>query len=139
MSEANKAVVRRLYEEVFEKGNLTLTDELFSPAYVRHDPALPEVRGLAGARQLCIMIRTAFPDMHCTLEDMVAEGDKVVLRWSVRATHQGEFMGVAATGKPVTLSGTETWLVRDGKLQEEWPHWDALGFLQQLGIVPERG
>ena len=65
------------------------------------------------------------------------EGDKVVLRWSARATHQGDFVGVAGTGKPITMSGTETWLIREGKLQEEWAHWDALGLLRQVGVVTE--
>jgi steroid delta-isomerase-like uncharacterized protein len=137
MSADNKAIIRRLYEEVFNKGNLALVEELFSPTYVRHDPAIPELRGLTGAKQICTMIRTAFPDIHCTLEDLVAEGDKVVLRWSARATHQGDFVGVAGTGKPVTMSGTETWLIREGKLQEEWAHWDTLGLLRQVGVIPE--
>jgi predicted ester cyclase len=79
------------------------------------------------------VIRAAFPDIHYTLEDLVAEGDKVVLRWSAGGTHKGDFMSVAPTSKRVMLSGTVTFLIREGKIQEEWSHWDALGLLQQLG------
>jgi steroid delta-isomerase-like uncharacterized protein len=137
MSAANKALVRRLYDEVFHQGNLALIDELFSPSYVRHAPPGPEVRGRTEAERLCALIRTTFPDVHYTLEDMIAEGDKVVLRWSARGTHKGDFLGVAPTGKAVTMSGTVTFLIRAGKVEEEWSHWDALGLLQQIGIVPK--
>lgn len=137
MSADNKALVRRLYEEVFHKGNPALIDELFSPSYVRHAPPGPEIRGLTEAKHLCALIRAAFPDVRYTLENLVAEGDKVVLRWSAHATHKGGFMGVAPTGKQVTMSGTVTFLIREGRVQEEWSHWDALGLLQQVGVIPK--
>ncbi len=135
MSAENKALVRRFYEEVFHQGNVTLVDQLFSPSFARHSPPSPDVRGPTEVKQFCTALRAAFPDIHYTLEDMVAEGDKVVLRWSAQATQQGKFMSVAPTGQSVTLSGTVTFLIQNGQFHEEWSHWDALGLMQQLGIV----
>ena len=135
MSAENKVLVRRLYEEVFHKGDLTFVDKLFSPGFVRHAPPSPDMRGQTEVKALCSMIRAAFPSLHYTLEDMVGEGDKVVLRWSAVGVHTGEFLGIAPTGKPVTMSGTAIFLIQEGQFQEEWSHWDTLGLLQQLDTV----
>ena len=137
MSADNKALIRRLYAEVFHKGNLALVDELFAPSFVRHAPPSPDLSGPTAVKELCATIRAAFPSLHYTLEDMVAEDDKVALRWSVVGAHQGKFLGIAPTGKSVTMSGTVTFLIQEGKVAEEWSHWDALGLLQQLDTLPK--
>ena len=97
MSEENKAIVRRVNDEVFSQGNLDLVDELFSPNYVLHDPGIPggELRGTEDFKQQWVgMFRTTFPDLQLSVEDQVAEGDKVVTRYTGRGTHQGELMGI---------------------------------------------
>lgn len=93
MSEENKAIVRR-WVEAFNEGNVDAVDELVTDSYVRHDPNSPEVRGPEEEKQLIAMYRSAFPDLHFTVEDMVAEGDKVVIRVGIRATHKGELLGI---------------------------------------------
>ena len=136
MSEANKALVRRFYEEVLERGNLALVDELFASNYVYHEPAVGEVKGPEGIKQLAAMYRTAFPDLRMTIEDLVAEGDKVVSRWTGRGTHRGELMGVAPTGKEMTVTGVVISRIIGGKFVEDWENYDTLGMMQQLGALP---
>ena len=89
-----------------------------------------------GVKQLAAMAHASFPDLHFTIEDMVAEGDKVVYRYSLRGTHQNDFMGIAATGKQINVTGIHIYRVDDSKLQEEWENWDMLGLMRQLGVVP---
>jgi steroid delta-isomerase-like uncharacterized protein len=137
MSAENKALVRRYVEEVLNNRNLDLIDKLFAPTFIDHDTSMPDARGPAGVKRLAAMVHGSFPDLHFTVEDMVAEGDKVVYRYSVRGTHQGDFMGIAATGKQFAVTGIHIYRVVDGKLQEEWENWDMLGLLRQLGVVPQ--
>jgi len=138
-AEENKRIVRRLFEEVMNRGNLALLDELVAPDYVDHDPANPPdlPPGREGLKQLISGYRAAFPDMQMTIEEQVAEGDKVVTRWTTRGTHKGELMGIAPTGKQATVTGIFIDRVKNGKLVESWANWDTLGMLQQLGAVPE--
>jgi steroid delta-isomerase-like uncharacterized protein len=137
--EENKDVIRRFLKEVFEGGNLELVDELFAPDYVLHDPFVPEeVRGLEGIKQFVSMYRTAFPDTHFTVEDQISEGDRVVTRWTGQGTQQGELMGISPTGNLVTVTGIEFDRVSGGKMQETWVNYDALGMMQQLGVVPQQ-
>src|ERR671936_1612701 len=96
-----KALSRRLFEEVWNKGNQAAIGELIATSYVRHDPATPELTGIEGFKQNFTTLRTAFPDIHFTVEDQVAEGDKVANRLSWRGTHKGDYRGVAPTGKQV--------------------------------------
>ena len=100
---------------------------------------MPDVTGLADVRQNIEMYRSAFSNMHQTIEDMFAEGDKVACRWSGRATHRGDFMGVAATGKAITTTGIVIYRIANGKIQEEWDYSDVLGLMQQLGVGPLPG
>lgn len=138
--EASKAVVRRLLDEFFSQGKLDLADELVTPDYVNHDPATPlPGRGPDLIRQVARLYRTSFPDLRFTIEDQVAERDRVVTRWSATATHTAEFNGIPATGKRATVGGTQTDRFVDGKIAETWVNWDALGLLQQLGIIPPPG
>jgi predicted ester cyclase len=141
MSEENKVVVRRYFEEILDGGNLGLVDEIFDPQYVLHDPNAPEpVRGLEGSKHFVGMFRSAFPDIAHTIEDQAAEGDKVVTRLRACATHRGELMGIPPTGKEVTIEGISIWRIANGKIKECWFNYDALGLMQQLGAFrePER-
>ena len=129
-AEENKAIVRRTYEEVWNKGNLVAANEFLAPNMVRHAPGTPK------GSFVVTTLRRAFPDLHITIEDMVAEGDKVATRWAFRGTHKGEFMGIPPTDKQVTFTGLEIARFTDGKCVEHWLNWDALGFMQQLGSIP---
>ena len=139
MSEENKALALRSIQEVWSKGNLDVVDNIYDANYVYHEPYAGEIRGRDGLRQVVTMYRTGYPDLEFTSEDLVAEGDKVVQRWSCVGTHQGELMGIPATGKRTTTSGITIVRYENGKAVEEWVSWDALGWLQQLGVVPPLG
>jgi steroid delta-isomerase-like uncharacterized protein len=138
-AENNKALVRRYVEEVLNQRNLAVVDELFASTFVDHDSSMPEARGPGGIKRLAAMVHASFPDLHFKIEDMIAEGDKVVYRYSVRGTHQKDFMGIAATGKQISFRGIHIYRVGDGKLQEEWENWDTLGLMRQLGVIPQPG
>jgi len=103
--ESNKALVRRYVEEVLNQKNLAVVDELFASTFVDHDSSMPWAKGPEGIKQLAAMVHTSFPDLHFKIEDMIAEGDKVLYRYSVRGTHQKDFMGIAVTGKQVSFTG----------------------------------
>ncbi len=137
--EENKAIELRFHEEVVNKGNLAIIDELVAANFVQHDapPGLSADR--EGMKQFFAMAHSAFPDFHSTLEDMFAEGDKVVQRFTARGTHKGEWMGIAPTGKQITISGIAIHRITDGKIVEGWTSMDMLGALQQLGVVPPPG
>ena len=138
MSEENKALVRRFYEEIWNKGNLAAADELLAANFVNH--SFPEIpKGPEGFKQVFKMWRSGFPDLQMTVEDMVAEGDKVACRLTSRATHKGEFMGIAATGKQVTSTSISIQRVAGGKLVESWVEMDRLGMMQQIGVIPRPG
>jgi len=136
MSTANKALACRYVEEVLNKGNTTLIDELVAQSFIGHDPTGPDIHGLESVKQQQATYLSAFPDLHYTVEEVVAENDTVVLRWTVHGTHLGETMGIVPTRKQVTIVGTTTCHIADGKLQEAWIDWDALGLLRQLGATP---
>ncbi len=135
-TEDNKALLHRFYDEVINKKNRAAIDELFDSHMVDHavPPGLPA--GIEGQRQVLSMYSAAFPDTHFTVEDMIAEGDKVVVRLSASATQHGAFMGLPPTGKHVTFTGIDIIRIAGGKLVERWAQMDALGMLQQLGVVP---
>lgn len=137
-TEDNKALVRRVFEEVLNQGNLALIDELYSPDYVEHTPSGP-VHGTEAYKQYLMTYRTAFPDAHYTIEDQIAEGDKVMTRWSGRGTHQGPLMGIPPTGKQSTVTGMSIGRSEGGKIVEVWTEFDLLGVLQQLGVIPTMG
>jgi steroid delta-isomerase-like uncharacterized protein len=142
MSEENKAILRRVADEVFNQGNLDVVDELFAPNYVLHDPSIPggERRGAESFKQQWVsMFRTAFPDLRLNVEDQAAEGDKVVTRYTVRGTHQGELMGIPPTDNEVVVGGMIVSRLSGGRIEEEWNNFDALGMMQQLGVVSEPG
>jgi steroid delta-isomerase-like uncharacterized protein len=138
VSEENKAIVRRYWEEVWNQKDLDKLSQFVAEEHVIHlvggqahrPPSIP-----AWAHQALL----SFPDVHFTVEDVVAEGDKVVTRWSYLATHTGPFLGIPPTNKQVTDSGTTTVRLEDGKIVEMWVNQDSLGLLQQLGVVRKPG
>ena len=133
--EENKACVRRLYDEIFNQKNLAAIDEYFAPNVVDHSlpPGLPDE--IEGVRQNITMFLGAFPDLRLTIEDMIAEGDKVVTCWRLHATHQGASLGLPPTGKQVTLPGISVVRLAGGKSVENRVVFDQLSMLQQLGLV----
>jgi predicted ester cyclase len=139
MSEENKAVVRREFEQMFNQGgNLDSAEEIYAPDYVGHEPTSGESRGVEGAKQFAAAYRQAFPDLECTIEDQVAEGDKVVSRFRARGTHQGETEDLGPlTGNRMEITGISMSRVVRGKLVEDWTNFDAMGMMHQLGMVPE--
>jgi steroid delta-isomerase-like uncharacterized protein len=140
MSEANKNAVRRLFEEVWNKGSMVVADELFAPNYAHHDSSTADVgRGPESEKKRATLYRAAFPDVRLTIEDIIAEGETVTARWSCRGSHKGDLNGIAPTGKQFNISGVSIARFANGKMVEGWVNWDALGLMQQLGVVPELG
>ncbi len=139
-AEENKALIRR-FIEVGNRGNVTeistTLDELFVPDFVRHDPA-GGIRSREDYKQFLLSLLAALPGQF-TIEDLIAEGDKVVLRYTYRCTHQGQWRGLPPTGKPVTFTGIFIYRILDGKIVEGWENADALGLVQQLGLIPAQG
>jgi steroid delta-isomerase-like uncharacterized protein len=134
--EAEKSVVRRFFAEAWNSKDTTLVDELIAPSYVGHDVVLTHAeRGPDRIKRIMAAFRAAFPDLHVTVEDVVIQGDKEVVRWTVRGTHQGAFMNIAPTGKPICFSGTDIGRVEKGQIQEMWSNWDGLGLMRQLGAI----
>jgi predicted ester cyclase len=126
--EENKAVVRREQEELWNHtGNLDAAEEIFAPDYVE------------AAKQEAADFRRGFPEVRSTIEDLVAEGDKVAARWMARATHQGEYMGIPPTGKEVEFTGISVYRIEGGKIAESWTVEDEFGLMRQIGAVPEPG
>ncbi|MFN2198908.1 MAG: ester cyclase [Anaerolineales bacterium] len=134
MSEPNKMMVRRTFEAIWNQANETIFEERFARDYVGH--SLTEIHGPQGGRQFAAMMRRAFPDFHYTIEDEIAEGDRVVQRWTARGTHTGNFQDIPATGKQVTIAGISIYRVANDKLVEGWTSADMLGLLQQMNAVP---
>ena len=135
MTEDNKRLTRRAIEEVFSGGRLELVDDVFASDWVGHDIAMPEPsRGRDGARQVVQGYRMAFPDLSLSIDEQVAEGDRVCTRWTARGTHGGEFFGAPPTNKQATVTGITIDRVRDGQIVESRTNWDALGLMQQLGL-----
>ena len=137
MSEHNKAIVRRLFAELWNTGNLSMADQIFALTYEHHDPSTPDFgRGPDSEKKRASLYRNAFPDMHLTIEDVIAEGETVMTRWSCQGTHKGDLNGIAPTGKRITITGVTIARVSAGKIVEGFVNWDALGLMQQLGVVP---
>jgi len=133
--EHNKALVRRLYEEALNKGNLSVVDEIIAPNYIRHGLAPGAPPGPQSTKQVFNTMRTAFPDIHITVEPMVGEGDMVAAQLTHRGTHKGEFRDIAPTGKQVTVATIGIYRFASNKLTEAWIQMDELGMMQQLGVI----
>jgi steroid delta-isomerase-like uncharacterized protein len=135
IEEENKAILYRFFEEL-NKGNLAVWDELCVPGYIYHGTAGDMTR--EQSKDHAASLLAAFPDLNGAIDDMVAEGDRVVARYTVRGTHQGTYGGLPPTGKQVTLKGIEIDKLADGKFIETWTVTDTFGLLQQLGVIPSR-
>ena len=134
-TEANKALIRGFLAEVWDRGNVAALDNYFGPTYRRHGGRGTPPLDLAGQRKRLLGIRAAFPDVTITLEDLVAEGDRVVLRGTLRGTHQGPFLSVPPTGKRVEVALLDVMRIEDGRVVEHWGGPDFLDWLGQLGAV----
>ena len=138
-ADENKALVRRFVDEVQSRGNIDALDEICSPEFVNHSapPGVPS--NCEGVKQLTVMFRQAFPDSYFTIEDMMAEGDKVATRKTFHGSHQGEFMGIPPAGRRVSMGLIDVVRISDGRVVEHWSVGDNLGMMQQLGVIPQQG
>jgi steroid delta-isomerase-like uncharacterized protein len=135
--EENKAIVRRINDEVWSEGHLDVIDELIADDFVATVVGAPEqIRGPQGFREFVVAYRKAFPDLHITIDEQLAEGETVVTRWTATGTNEGELMGIPATGKQATIAGININRISGGKLVEGWGLFDQLGLLQQIAAVP---
>jgi len=137
--EANKAIARRYFEELLNKGTLAVADEILATNIIVHSSFQTMIHGVENAKQSMGGFRAAFPDQHFTIEDAIGEGYKVVVRYVYRGTHQGEFQGIAPTGKQVAVAGIAIYQITGGRIEEVWVASDSLGLMQQLGAVPAPG
>jgi steroid delta-isomerase-like uncharacterized protein len=133
----NKQIVEAFIQELFTNGDLDAVDRHLAPDFVNHDSPFPGAPdGPEGMRQAAVRYRAALPDWHSNVDQMIAEDDIVVERFTARGTHQGELMGTPGTGKPVVLRGINIFRLDDGKIVERWGQLDQLGLLHQLGVTP---
>src|SRR3954451_4315939 len=132
---ANEAIANRWHMELFVAGKLDVADEILAPGFAFHAPGV-DGEGVDAAKQLATAYRATFADLTVEHVDMVAAGDKVAIRWTSSSTHQGDFLGLPATGRKTQGRGIDILHMRDGKIAEVWIEWDVLGFLQQLGLWP---
>ena len=139
MSEENKAVARRFYEEVFNKTNLDAIDEFCAPGFVDHTAPPDVAPGIEGLKQLLGMYFNAFPNLRITVDEMVAEGDVVVVRSTATATHTGDLMGISPTGKQITVRGLDFVRMSGGKATEIWHFEEEMAMFAQLGVAPPTG
>jgi steroid delta-isomerase-like uncharacterized protein len=137
-TEQNKTLIRRGFEEGINGRNLDYFTQAIAPTYVNHNMPVSDP-GPEGFKQVIAMFVNAFPDMQITVEDVIGEGDKVATRGTWRGTHQGDFMGIPATGKSVTVTYSDIWRLENDKAVENWVQMDILGLMQQLGVAPAPG
>jgi steroid delta-isomerase-like uncharacterized protein len=138
-AEQQKALVRHFIEEVWNQGDLAVIGQVCTPDFVLHDPATPRYKTRLEYEQLVSAYRRAFPDLHCAIEEQLAERNLVVTWWGMQGTHRGPLFGYAPTERHVRFTGISLHLIRDGQIAEARVTWDALGLFQQLGIVPTIG
>ena len=135
----NRALFQKYFDEAANGGNFDLLEEIFATDYLHHDPATPDPRPMVGAqavRDHLTSLKGAFPDLVFEVEDMVSDGDQIIVRWTARGTNTGDYFGMPATGKPIEITGMNTWRTSDGKAIEGWVNRDDIGLLQQLGVIP---
>jgi steroid delta-isomerase-like uncharacterized protein len=134
--EQNKSIVRRWVEEGWNKRNTALIDQLFTPDFYQHETGPETVKSSETLKPFVAGYLSAFPDLQFTIEDLIAEGDKVVWRFTATGTNIGPFMGGATTGKSISVTGTITFRLENSRMAEAWLNLDVLGLLQQVGIIP---
>jgi predicted ester cyclase len=133
-TESNVSVISNLLS-LFEKGDTENVDKYFASNWVNHDPSLPPMSGLEGAKQL-IGLWSAISNRKVRIEDSISEGDRAAIRFTISGTQTGSFMGIAPTGKSINVTASGIFKVVDGKVTDNWVNFDALGMLQQLGAIP---
>jgi steroid delta-isomerase-like uncharacterized protein len=135
LPEHNTRIIRRWLNELWNENRVNVADEIFAADYVRHEGEAP-VRGPDGIRRLRALYASAFPDLRFREDDLLADGDRVAVRWTATGTHMGTFLGVPATGRRGTASGSDFFRLIDGRIVESWPCFDYLVLLKQLGAPP---
>jgi steroid delta-isomerase-like uncharacterized protein len=136
----HKAVVRRLYEELWNNRNLEVVNEIVSPSHALHAPNISGSSiGPEAYKSQVLIFLAGYPDLRFSIEDLIAEKDRVVACWTLSGTHKGDFMGIPATNKKVSVEGMTVHNVASGKIMDSYSNWDALGMMQQLGVVPALG
>ena len=128
--------IYKIFDEAFNQGNLDVVDEVLSPDHNAHNDFGGAPNGPQGLKCLIAMFRNAFPDLHCTLEDEIRQGDKLAAHWTMRGTHNGLFMGNSPTGKSIEVQGIIFARTENGRIVEDWTLVDEMGILEQLGLVP---
>jgi steroid delta-isomerase-like uncharacterized protein len=131
----NKAVVQRFIDEVLNQGKLETADEIVAEDFVELDPLPGQRQGRGGLKEIVALLRTAFPDMHWSVDETIAAGEKVVTRFTWTGTHKGEFLGIPATGRPVSVKGVVIDRIVGGKMTDSRILMDNLGMMQQLGVI----
>jgi steroid delta-isomerase-like uncharacterized protein len=136
----NKAIIRRLYEEIWNKRKVELVSEIISPSHALQAPVVPgSAVGPEAYKRMLMLFFAGYPDLHFQVEDIIAEADKVVACWTLAGTHKGEYLGIPATNKKVSVDGITIHHIANGKIMDSYSNWDALGMMQQLGVIPPLG
>jgi len=133
--EANKALVRRIPEELWSEGDMAVADTVLADDFVNHNPAFGHAPTREGYKETVAQFRAAFPDFRMAVEDLIAEGDKVVLRFRATGTQRGPFGAFPPGGRAIDFTGTGAWRIAGGRVAEHWVNGDLLGMLQQLGAT----
>jgi steroid delta-isomerase-like uncharacterized protein len=140
MSVENKTIVRRLYQEVWNERKLEVADKLLSASHALQEPDMSASQvGPKLYKRRVVEMTTGFPDLCFTVEDTIAEGEKVVACWTISGTHKNEYMGIPATGRKVSFEGITIHHIKNGKILDSYTRWDALGLMRQLGGIPSQG
>jgi steroid delta-isomerase-like uncharacterized protein len=135
-TEANKLIAQQYTNELWNRGDLFTADTIMAADFIEHIPFPGQEPGREGYKQFVSQFRAAFPDVQFTVEDLIAEGDKVTLRWSGQGTHKAELAGISATGKSVTITGIDIFRIVAGQIVERWGERNTLALMQQLGAIP---
>lgn len=138
MTDEKKALADRFHMDIFQAGRLEVADEILTPDFAIHGPGYPPewTRGPEGTKQLATAIVDGIPDRRIAHHETVAEGDLVMIRWSMTGTHDGDLMGVPPTGRPIDVTGFDLFRIESGRIAELWQNWDQLGLMQQIGAIP---
>jgi steroid delta-isomerase-like uncharacterized protein len=135
-TDKNKAICRMFFEEMLNKANFSIIEQLVDPDVISHDPFPGQAKGAKGLRDTMKLFHTAFPDMKIIMNDMIAEDNRVMNKFTVTGTHKGEFMGIPATGKKISYEEVVILRLKDEKIVEHWAVADALSLMQQIGAIP---
>jgi steroid delta-isomerase-like uncharacterized protein len=136
-NENNKALARRVFEEIWNQHNLAAAETIYSADLTNHNAAPWQAPGREGEIQFAGILQTAFPDVHISVEDALSEADRVVIRYSATGTHLGPLGPIPPTGRTAAVTGTASFRIESDRIKEIWLNWDELGLLRQLGVIPD--